>query len=39
MGYVTPDSERPGTELQIEIHGRPIPAQVVRLPFYRRTER
>jgi aminomethyltransferase len=36
MGYVaTPDSE-PGTMIDVEIRGQPVPAEVVALPFYRR---
>ncbi len=36
MGYVTPAAAALGTELSISIHGRAVPAQVVRMPFYRR---
>jgi len=35
MGYVRPEFGEPETELQIDIRGRPEPARVVRLPFYR----
>ncbi|MEE8450548.1 MAG: glycine cleavage system aminomethyltransferase GcvT [Thermoguttaceae bacterium] len=36
MGYVTPESAQPGTELQIDVRGRLESARVVKLPFYRR---
>ncbi len=36
MGYVHPEQAKPGTELLIDIRGRPSPARVVELPFYRR---
>ncbi|MAG36233.1 MAG: glycine cleavage system protein T [Dehalococcoidia bacterium] len=39
MGYVPTTLATPGTELDIEIRGRPFPAQVVPLPFYRRPRR
>jgi aminomethyltransferase len=36
MGYVTPDVTEPGTKLEILIRGRPVAAEVVQRPFYRR---
>ncbi len=36
MGYVAPEAANPGTAISIEIHGRQVPAEVVKLPFYRR---
>jgi aminomethyltransferase len=37
MAYVTPDSAEPGTMLAVEIRGAGVAAQVVPLPFYRRS--
>ncbi len=39
MGYVPTAAAAPGTAIEIEVRGRPAPAQVVRLPFYRRPKR
>ncbi len=36
MGFVEPAHQAPGTPIDVEIHGRKVPAQVVSLPFYRR---
>ncbi|MDR7434670.1 MAG: glycine cleavage system aminomethyltransferase GcvT [Armatimonadota bacterium] len=36
MGYVPIGMAEPGTHLAIEIRGRPVPAEVVKLPFYKR---
>jgi aminomethyltransferase len=36
MGYVLPEYASVGTNVWVDIRGRPEPAQVVRLPFYRR---
>ncbi|MEW6523102.1 MAG: glycine cleavage system aminomethyltransferase GcvT [Bacillota bacterium] len=36
LGFVAPDYRKPGTEIEVEIRGRNIPARVVRTPFYRR---
>ena len=36
MAYVQPDCSQPGRELLIDVRGRPEPATVVNLPFYRR---
>jgi aminomethyltransferase len=36
MGYVPIASAAPGLTVDIEVRGRRIPAQVMRLPFYRR---
>jgi aminomethyltransferase len=38
MGYVAPSAAAPGTQLEIDIRGRPEPARVVQLPFYRRND-
>lgn len=34
-GYVPPDLAEPGTPLAIDIRGKPVPAEVVKLPFYK----
>jgi aminomethyltransferase len=39
MAYVPPDAARPGTMLQVDIRGADVPAEVVPLPFYRRSGR
>ena len=39
MGYVRPDAAEPGTELIVDIRGRKHPAQIVKLPFYRRKKK
>ena len=36
MGYVSPELDRPGTEVEIDVRGRKEPACVVELPFYHR---
>lgn len=36
MGYVEPALSRRGQTLQVEIHGRRVPARTVRMPFYER---
>jgi aminomethyltransferase len=36
MGYVPVEHEALGTALEIDLRGRPSPAQVVQLPFYKR---
>ncbi len=36
LGYVSPSAAKPGTEIQIEIHGRRVKAEVVKPPFTRR---
>jgi aminomethyltransferase len=36
MGYVPIGLAEPGTELQIDVKGKPQPATVVELPFYKR---
>jgi len=36
MGYVPPDSAKPGTPIQIEIRGKRAAAQIVPKPFYRK---
>ena len=36
MGFVPPQMAAQGTELTVDIRGRPLPARVVPRPFYRR---
>ena len=36
MAYVAPDAGTVGTELAVDVRGRPEPVRVVALPFYRR---
>ncbi len=36
MGYTRPEQAAPGTTVAIDLRGRPEPARVVALPFYRR---
>lgn len=36
MAYVAPDCATPGTALEVDVRGKPAPARVVPLPFYRR---
>lgn len=36
LAYVTPEASADGTELVVDVRGRPEPAVVVPLPFYRR---
>lgn len=36
LAYVRPDYAKPGLGLVINVRGRPEPARVVKLPFYRR---
>ena len=38
MGYVPKDSSKRSTILQVEIHGKLIDAEVVRFPFYDKTQ-
>jgi len=38
LGYVPPAFTAPGTELAVEIRGKPVPAVVVALPFYKRAK-
>ena len=39
MAYVTPELSAEGTELAVDVRGRPEPVQVVPLPFYARPRR
>ena len=39
MGYVPEPSAQPGTEVTIDVRGRPRRARVVKRPFYRREEK
>ena len=36
MAYVPPEMAAPGTSLALDVRGKPLPAVVVELPFYRR---
>jgi aminomethyltransferase len=36
MAYVPPEMAAPGTPLILDVRGKPLPAKVVELPFYRR---
>ncbi len=36
MAYLPPEDAEPGREVEVEIRHRPVPARLVRLPFYRR---
>ena len=38
LGYVAIEHSTPGTDLTVDLRGRAAPAQVVRLPFYRRPQ-
>lgn len=38
LGYVPRAASARGTGLEIEVRGSPVPARVVRLPFYRRAQ-
>ncbi len=39
MGYVSPELSTPGTAIDVIVRGRPVPAEVVRRPFYSRKRR
>jgi aminomethyltransferase len=36
MGYVAPESAKPGTKIEIEIRGKRAPAEIVAKPIYRK---
>jgi aminomethyltransferase len=36
MAYVPPEMAAPGTPLTLDVRGKPLPAAVVEIPFYRR---
>lgn len=36
MGYVKAESSAAGTPIDVEIRGRSVPAEIVKLPFYKR---
>jgi aminomethyltransferase len=38
LGFVPPAYAATGTELAVEIRGKPVPAVVVALPFYKRAK-
>ena len=35
LAYVPADAARPGTEIDVMVRGKPVPAEVVRPPFYK----
>jgi aminomethyltransferase len=35
LGFVPPQSAAPGTRIAVAIHGREVPGEVVKLPFYK----
>jgi aminomethyltransferase len=37
VGYLTPGDLKPGAALEVEIHGRRVPAEVSKVPFHRGT--
>jgi aminomethyltransferase len=36
MGFVRPELTAPGTEIRVMVRDRPVPAEIVKRPFYRR---
>jgi aminomethyltransferase len=36
MAYVTPEASAVGTQVTVDIRGQHEPAEVVKLPFYKR---
>jgi aminomethyltransferase len=38
MALVDPAAARAGTELTVEVRGKPVPARVVKMPFYKREQ-
>jgi aminomethyltransferase len=36
LGYLPPELAAPGTELDVDVRGKPLSAQVVPRPFYKR---
>ena len=38
LGYVPAELAEPGTEITIDLRGRPRRARIVRKPFYKREE-
>ena len=36
LAYVPAAGAAPGTEYEVDVRGRRVPARVVRLPFYKR---
>ena len=38
MAYVDPEFTEEGTELDIDVRGKKLPATVVALPFYKREQ-
>jgi aminomethyltransferase len=39
MGFVPPEVASPGTEIEVMVRGRPVAAEIVKRPFYRRQRR
>jgi aminomethyltransferase len=38
LGYVAPEHAAPGTAVAVEIRGKPVAAEIVALPFYKRAK-
>jgi len=38
MAYLSPEFTKPGTTLQIDVRGRLFPAEIVKKPFYKKTD-
>ena len=36
LAFVSPELTEPGTELDVDLRGKPTPFRVVKLPFYKR---
>ena len=39
MGFVAPELAAEGTELKVDVRGKPLPVRVVPRPFYKRPKR
>ena len=37
LGYLPREASEPGTPISVDVRGRQIPAQIVALPFYKRS--
>ena len=37
LGYVPAELAQPGTRIAVEVRGRAVPAEIVKIPFYRRS--
>jgi len=38
LAYVPPTLSQPGTKLAVDVRGKPFPAEVVKVPFYKRAK-